>query len=93
MSLLEKIKSREDNIFAIGIAWTFGLLWFTGGGFYLGTIVGKKHEIDLQVRDMAGPGLTGMLTGFLVGVVVALLVTFIYPNYTSREKREEEQAH
>lgn len=83
MSLVKKILSREDNLLAIGIAWTIGLTWFTVGGFYMGTIAGSKHIIDLQVHDMQGPGRTGAMIGFVLGVIVALTITFAYPNMKS----------
>lgn len=89
MTWFEKFKSREDNLLAAGIAWTVGILFFSFSGFYLGTIVGKAHVYDLQVRDLAGPGLNGLIIGFVTGVVFALAVTFIYPSFTARDEKEE----
>jgi len=85
VKFIEQLKSDEGNLFAAGIAWTIGLLWFTIGGFYLGTIFGSKHVMDLQVWNMQSHGLTGMGVGFVVGVLVALFITFNYPKATARD--------
>jgi hypothetical protein len=85
VKFLEQLKSDEGNLFAIGIAWTIALLWFTIGGFYLGTIFGSKHVMDLQVWNMKSHGLTGMGVGFAVGVCVALFITINYPKVTARD--------
>jgi len=93
MKFIERIKSDEGNMFAIGIAWTIGLLWFTLLGFYLGTIIDSKHVIDLQVAQMKGGGLTGLIIGFIVGATIATGVTLFYPRVTAKEAAEEEHGH
>jgi uncharacterized membrane protein len=94
VKFVEQLKSDEANLFAAGIAWTIGLLWFTIGGFYLGTIFGSKHVIDLQPWNMNSHGLTGIGVGFIVGVCVALFVTVNYPRVTARDaKNAEEHDH
>ncbi|MDX2064447.1 MAG: hypothetical protein SFX74_01765 [Fimbriimonadaceae bacterium] len=85
MTFLEKISAKEDNLLAIGAAWTVGMLWFTTGGFYLGTIIGSDHKIDLQVPLVSGPGVVGMLVSIVVGAIVATLVTIIYPKVTASD--------
>lgn len=89
MKFIERIKAEEGNVYAIGIAWTIGLLWFSLLGFYLGTISDSKHIIDLQVKEMRGGGLTGLIIGFLVGATIATLVTIFYPMVTAKEAERE----
>jgi uncharacterized membrane protein YdcZ (DUF606 family) len=88
VSYWERLKSNEGNLFAIGIAWTVGLLWFTVGGFYFGTIVTRQKEIDLQLPQIQG-GLQWAGIGFGVGVVVATLITIFYPRATAADDAHE----
>lgn len=96
MKFIDQLKANEGNLLAAGIAWTIGLAWFTLGGFYLGTIFGKKHVYDLQAKDISGIGLNGMIIGLLVGIAVASFITFAYPKSTKRDEEAEaaaEHAH
>jgi hypothetical protein len=88
LSYLKKIGHNEDNLIAIGIAWTVGLAFFTLGGFYFTTIAGSAHVVDLQEADMIG-GLRGMLVGFIVGVIVATFITIQYPKWTAADEAAE----
>ena len=74
----------EDNLVAITIAWIIGLLVAPLAGFYLGTIFGSDHVIDLQTKDMMN-GFVGAGIGLAIGVVGALIMTIVYPKVTLRD--------
>lgn len=93
VTFLEKITAKEDNLLAIGAAWTVGMLWFTLGGFYMGTIIGSDHKIDLQVPLVVGPGVVGMIVGTIIGVIFATLVTLIYPKVTAADDADHVHEH
>jgi F0F1-type ATP synthase membrane subunit c/vacuolar-type H+-ATPase subunit K len=92
MKLFERMKSREDNLLAAGIAWTIGIFWSVTFGFYMGCIAGSPHEIDIQKPLMAGSGLTGAGIGLIFGVSLALFFTVVYPRWTAEDAREEAEA-
>ena len=92
ISYLKKIGHNEDNLIAIGIAWTIGVVFFTLAGFYFTTIAGSPHIVDLQTHDMQN-GLKGMLIGFILGVLVATFITIFYPKWTAADEAAEAEAH
>jgi len=83
-SYLERLKAKEDNLLALGIATFVGVPFFTFLGFLIGTVAGSKHVIDLQVEDMQH-GVVGAGAGFLVGVIVMFLVATVYPRITAAD--------
>lgn len=84
--------AENESIYAIAIAWTVGLLFFTLAGFYFTTIAISPHYYDLQVSDMEG-SVAGGAIGFFIGVVVALVITLAYPKITENDARHEAEHH
>jgi hypothetical protein len=92
MKLLSQLNAREDNKFAAGLAWTIGIFWSTSFGFYFGCICGNDHVFDLSKPLMESSGLPGAAIGLTFGVALALFFTFVYPNWTAEDAREEAEA-
>lgn len=82
----------EDNLIAITIAWILGLTVAPLGGFYLGTIFGSEHVIDLQTKDMVN-GFYGAGIGLVLGLTGAIIVTVVYPRVTARDGDYAEGSH
>ena len=92
ISYLKKIGHNEDNLIAMGIAWTIGIVFFTLAGLYMSLIINSDHQIDFQDHDFRG-ALPGMGLGFLIGLSVALFVTIMYPKWTAADEAAESAQH
>ena len=82
----------EDNLIAIGAAWTVGPIIGTLAGFYLATIFGSDHIVDLQAKDINN-GFLGAAVGLGLSVVFAIWVTVMYPRATKRDGDGNPSAH
>ncbi len=89
---IQKILKNEPVALALGVAWTVGPLVFTALGFYMGTVLGSDHVIDLQSKDIANGG-KGALIGLLVSIAVAITVTIRYPKSVEQDAAEANDHH
>lgn len=82
----------EDNLIAIAASWTVGPLIGTVAGFYIGTVVGSDHVVDLQVPDIKN-GFIGAGIGLALSLIFAVWVTVVYPKATKRDGDYSDDAH
>jgi hypothetical protein len=75
---LEALASDDELWIPVAAAWLVGGPLFTVWGFYVGTVLGPDHRIDLQWNELSG-GLVGAACGAAVGLAVAIYATFIFP--------------
>ena len=91
-SLPELIAGSQDIRIGLLVVWIVGMTVFTLGGFYIGTIAGSPHIIDLQTKDI-NFGLKGAAAGAAFGFVFATLFTMIYPKARAAEEALEDAHH
>ena len=81
---LAHILETEELLLPLLTSWLLAPPLLALTGFYMGTIFGTDHVLDLQGKDMVRGGV-GALIGLAIGVLFAIGVTAFYPRYVEAE--------